>query len=103
MGGLTFAEGAVLTVKGLIATRSEKGSNGQVALLIHVPANTRSSAYIPKLVKRNFILTESGKRLWPADSTVEDSGMVVVFEERSAIKCLAGSGDYRFGEMPSNF
>ena len=53
-GGLTYAEGTVPTVKGLITTRWEKGANGQFSLSVDVPANTRASIYIPKLVKGKF-------------------------------------------------
>jgi alpha-L-rhamnosidase len=101
-GGLAFAEGAVPTVKGLITTRWEKNANGEFSLSIKVPANTRASIYIPKLVKGNFTLTESGKVLWPVKPEVKDPGVLAVTEEDSAIKCLVGAGDYRFNEAPLN-
>ena len=62
-GGLTFAEGTVPTVKGLITTRWEKGSDGSFSLAVHVPANTQGSVYIPKLSGENVSITESGKHL----------------------------------------
>jgi alpha-L-rhamnosidase len=99
-GGLTFAEGAVPTVKGLITTRWEKGTNGRFALSVHVPANTRAAIYIPKLSKGNFALAESGKVLWPAKSGVRDPGVLSVSEVDSGIKCLVGAGDYQFSETP---
>ena len=101
-GGLTFAEGAVPTVKGLISTRWEKSTNGECSLSVSVPANTRASIYIPKLVRGNFTLTESGKVLWPVNPEVKDAGVFAVSEEDSAIKCLVGAGDYRFNEAPLN-
>jgi alpha-L-rhamnosidase len=101
-GGLTFAEGAVPTVKGLITTRWEKGAHGQFSLSVHVPANTRATIYIPELSNGDFIITESGKSLWPVKSGVKDSGVFDVQEEDSAIKCSAGAGDYRFNESPPN-
>jgi alpha-L-rhamnosidase len=101
-GGLTFAEGTVPTVKGLIATRWEKGANGKFLLSVHVPANTRASIYIPKLIKGNFTITESGKVLWPLTSQVKDHGVLAVSEEDSSIKCLVDGGDYKFNEVPSN-
>src|SRR5664279_2233418 len=67
-GGLTFAEGAVPTVKGLITTRWEKSANGKFSLSVKVPPNARASIYIPKLSKENFTLSESGKVLWPEKS-----------------------------------
>jgi hypothetical protein len=98
-GGLTFAEGTVPTVKGLITTRWEKGANGKFSLSVHVPANSRASIYLPKLSTGNFTVTESGKLLWPAKA-VKDPGVLAVSEENSSIKCLVGSGFYQFNETP---
>ena len=97
-GGLTFAEGAVPTVKGLVTTRWEKRGNGQFLLSVHVPANTQATIYIPKLTERNFTLIESGKCLWPAKSIVDDPGVVAASAADGSIKCLVGAGDYRFCE-----
>jgi alpha-L-rhamnosidase len=97
-GGLTFAEGTVPTVKGLITTRWEKKSGEQFDLSVTVPANTRATIYIPKLSEDNFTLTESGKILWPVQSKINDSGILTVEEDASSIKCLVGAGDYRFNE-----
>jgi hypothetical protein len=99
-GGLTFAEGAVPTVKGLITTRWEKSADSRLALSVKVPANTRAAVYLPKLSTGNFTITESGKALWPATSQVQDSGVLAVSEENSTIKCVVGAGDYKFRETP---
>jgi alpha-L-rhamnosidase len=96
-GGLTFAEGAVPTVKGLIITRWEKGSNGSFSLRIKVPANTRASIYIPKLSSGGFKITESGKRIWP-ETEIDDPGVLAVTEEDSSVKCVVGGGEYYFRE-----
>jgi alpha-L-rhamnosidase len=99
-GGLTLAEGAVPTVKGLITTRWKKDDNGQFSLSIHVPANTQASIYIPKLSQANVTITESGKLLWPSTSQINDPGVLAVSDDGSSIKCLIGAGDYRFRETP---
>jgi alpha-L-rhamnosidase len=101
-GGLTFAEGAVPTAKGLITTHWEIGAGGRFSLSVNVPANAHASVYLPKLSKGNFTVTESGKLLWPAKSGVNDPGVLAVSEEDSSIKCLVGAGAYRFSEIPSN-
>jgi hypothetical protein len=101
-GGLTFAEGTVPTVKGLITTRWQKSANGQFSLSVSVPANTRASIYIPKPADGNFTITESGNLLWPAIPAAKDSGVLAVTEQDAFIKCLAGAGTYRFRETPSN-
>ncbi len=99
-GGLTFAEGAVPTVKGLITTRWEKGSDGSFSLNVNVPANTRASIYIPKLSAASSTIRESGKQIWPIKSEMNDAGMLAVTEENSCIRCVVGGGEYRFREEP---
>jgi len=100
-GGLSFAEGTVSTVKGLITTRWEKTSDGRLSLSVTVPPNTRASIYIPKRSTRNFAITESGNRLWPEKPTVKVSGLLAVEEENSSVKCVLGAGDYHFNEAPT--
>jgi alpha-L-rhamnosidase len=99
-GGLTFAEGAVPTVKGLITTRWEKGADGRFSLSVKVPANTRASVFIPKLSRQNSLITESGKVLWPAESAVRDPGVLAVSQDDFFIRCLVSAGTYQFTEMP---
>jgi alpha-L-rhamnosidase len=102
-GGLTFAEGAVPTVKGLITTRWKKRANGEFSLAVNVPANSRAAIYLPKPSKGNFTITESGKPLWPAaKSDINDPGVLAIAEEAPSIKCLVSAGAYRFVETPSN-
>jgi alpha-L-rhamnosidase len=99
-GGLTFAEGAVPTVKGLVTTRWEKSANGRFSLSVSVPANTRAAIYLPKLCRGVVSITESGKLLWPATAPASDPGVIAVTEEDASIKCLVGAGAYRFCEVP---
>ena len=99
-GGLSFAEGAVPTVKGLITTRWEKGADGRFSLSVNVPANTRAAIYIPKLLEGQFAITESGKVLWPPRSEINQPGILALSEDGSSIKCLVGAGHYRFREVP---
>jgi len=98
VSGLTFAEGAVPTVKGLVTVRWRKDAAGSFSLSVHVPANTAAAIYIPKIIKGNCIITESGKRLWPAKSAVKDPGVLAVREEDSSIRCFVNAGTYRFRE-----
>jgi hypothetical protein len=90
----------VPTVKGLISTRWEKSATGEFSLSVSVPANTRATIYVPKLVLGNFTITESGKVLWPIKPEVKDPGVLAVSEEDSAIKWVVGAGNYRFSETP---
>jgi hypothetical protein len=101
-GGLTFAEGTIPTVKGRITTRWEKNEKGGFSLSVVVPPNTRASIYVPKPAAGTLALTESGRRLWPAERTVKDPGVLAVSEEGAFIKCLVGAGNYRFSEAPAN-
>jgi len=99
-GGLTFAEGTVPTVKGLVTTRWEKKSDGKLLLSVTVPPNSCATVYIPKLSRGNLSITESGKTLWPANSAAQDPGVGGVHEEDDAIKCQVSAGIYRFRETP---
>ncbi|HEV2327839.1 MAG TPA: alpha-L-rhamnosidase N-terminal domain-containing protein [Verrucomicrobiae bacterium] len=98
-GGLSFAEGAVPTVKGLITTRWEKYRDGNSSLTIEVPANTRAFVYIPKLSGQAVTITESGRQIWPL-TEISDPGVISVTPEDSAIRCLVGGGEYHFRAVP---
>jgi alpha-L-rhamnosidase len=100
-GGLTFAEGAVPTVKGTITSRWEKGDEGRFSLSVHVPANTRATIYIPKL-SQTFTVTESGKLLWPRKSQPNGPSVFAVTEESSSIQLIVGAGNYHVYETPSH-
>ena len=99
-GGLAFAEGAVPTVKGLIAARWEKDSEDCFRFSVEVPANTKASVYIPKPAKGDFVLLESGTRVWPAVRRGAVPGIHAVEEEDSWVKCSLSSGSYRFASFP---
>ena len=99
MGGLTFAEGTVPTVKGPITTRWEKNKDGGFVLSLHVPANSRAAIYLPKLLQGNFTIAESGKTLWPRKPETKIPGVVSVEEADRFVQCVVGSGDYRFSEI----
>lgn len=99
-GGLAYAEGAVPTVKGHIAARWEKDSAHRFTLSVEVPANTQASIYIPKPAKEDFVLMESGRQLWPAAHKGTTPGVHSVKEEDASVKCLVGSGNYRFETLP---
>ncbi len=100
-GGLTFAEGAVPTVKGLVSTRWEKHPDGRFDLWVNVPANTRASVYLPALSMGKCTVIESGKLLWPAKSKNGASGVIAVERDGLSIKCIVGAGHYRFIETPA--
>jgi alpha-L-rhamnosidase len=99
-GGLAFAEGAVPTVKGLISARWENKSGDRFRLAVEVPANTEASVYIPKPADGDFVLSESGRRLWPAAREGAVPGVRAVEEQDTWIKCLVGSGSYQFTRFP---
>lgn len=99
--GLSFAGGAVPTVKGLITVRWERDTSSRFTLSVTVPPNTRATIHIPKPAKGQCKVTESGRQLWPAVPDVKIPGILAVQEEVSAIQCIAGSGSYRFIEILS--
>jgi alpha-L-rhamnosidase len=98
-GGLTFAEGTVPAVKGLITTRWEKDGQGGFTLKVRVPANTQASIYLPTLSRGDLTVTESGKTLWPVPPRITDPGIVAITREGRFIRCFVGGGEYRFSEQ----
>jgi hypothetical protein len=95
-GGLAFAEGAVPTVKGLITVRWKRGAEDRFTLSITVPANTKASIYIPKPTHLNFLVLETGRRLWPLRLPIRIPDVLAVQEEELSINCQIGSGTYEF-------
>jgi alpha-L-rhamnosidase len=99
-GGLAFAEGAVHTVKGLIAVRWENDAGDHFRLSVELPPNTEASVYIPRSGKGDFVLLESGEQVWPVAREGAVPGVNTVEEEDEWIKCRVGSGSYRFSRSP---
>ncbi|MGB8844866.1 MAG: alpha-L-rhamnosidase N-terminal domain-containing protein [Terracidiphilus sp.] len=99
--GLAFAEGTVPTVKGSITTRWEKSEHGGLVLSIHVPANSRATVYLPKLVQGDSTIAESGKQLWPAKPETKIPGVLSVEAGDGFVACQVSAGDYRFSEIPA--
>lgn len=100
MGGLTFAEGTVPTIKGPITCRWEKGANGGYMLSVNVPPNTRATIHLPKLVTGKTRITESGSPLWPVDPAARIPGILSVKGDDSFVLCETGSGSYSFSGLP---
>ena len=92
-GGLAFAEGAVPTVKGLIAARWEKDSGDHFMLSVEVPANTQASIYIPKPANGDFVLQESGRLLWPTGHSGPIPGVHSVEEMDASGEMPCGLGE----------
>lgn len=100
MDGLTFAEGTVLTMKGSITTRWENSEHVGFVSSVHVPANSRATAYLPRPVEGDFTIAESGKTLWPPKPETKIPGVVSVQDGDGYVACQVGAGDYRFSEAP---
>lgn len=84
---LTFAEGELNTVKGLIKTSWYKQAN-LLTLNISIPANTIAKVYLPaKTVK---VITESGKNISKVN------GIQLLSENSEYVVLKVGSGNYLF-------
>jgi len=97
-GGLASAEGAVPTVKGLIAARWEQEAGDRFRLSVEVPANTEATVYLPKPARGDFVVLESGRQVWPTARAVP--GVNAVEEGDGWVRCVVGSGSYRFARVP---
>jgi len=96
LGGLSFAESAVPTVKGLITTRWDKLGSGQLTLLLTVPPGSQATLYLPVVSARSATVEESGILLWPSQSPAGVPGVLAVEPEDAFIKCVLSAGAYRF-------
>jgi alpha-L-rhamnosidase len=84
---LTFAEGELNTVKGVIKSAWRKEGK-ELSFHVSIPANTRAVIYVP--ASSESAVTESGKRI----AKVKE--IKLLGEEEGYVVCEAGSGDYRF-------
>jgi alpha-L-rhamnosidase len=96
IAGLSFAESAVPTVKGLISTRWEKLAGHRLALSLTVPPGSQATLFIPGVAADNATVEESGVVLWPIRPSARVPGVVAVDEENTSIRCLLRAGTYRF-------
>ena len=85
---LDFAEGELITVKGVIKSAWRK-SNGILSLNVTIPANTTARICIP--AKNAGAITEGGEKLTKIKELV-----ILPGEEDGYVVLQAGSGDYRF-------
>jgi alpha-L-rhamnosidase len=84
---LTFAEGELNTVKGVIKSAWKKNA-GNLSLRISIPANTKAIVYVPATSKK--AVTENGKKI----SEIKE--LRLLREENGYVVLEAGSGNYQF-------
>lgn len=84
---MTFAEGEFKTVKGIIKS-SWKKKNGNIAIMVTIPANTTAEVYVP--IKDINAVTIDGKKTTEVKEIrfIRQQGVYAVYE--------AGSGSYMF-------
>lgn len=87
MNDLTFADGELETIKGVIKTAWRKQGN-MLTLDLDIPSNTTATVYVP--AKDMKSTTESGKRL----SSVK--GVKFLNTEDGYVVLTVGSGNYQF-------
>ena len=84
---LTFAEGELVTEKGVIKSAWRK-SGKTLSFDVSIPANATAVVYVP--VSNLKTLTEGGKAIGKV------KGLTLLREEKDHAVLLAGSGSYRF-------
>ena len=87
-GGLTHAEGAYLSIRGLIQSAWEAENNTMTAYRCAVPANTTATLYLPAASAAT--VTEGGRPLEEAE------GVTVVSAAGGTVELLLSSGAYDF-------
>jgi alpha-L-rhamnosidase len=96
IAGLSFAESAVPTIKGLITTRWEKLAGHRLGLSLTVPPGAEATLFIPGPAGDIATVEESGVILWPIRPGARVPGVVAVAEENGSIRCRLRAGAYHF-------
>jgi alpha-L-rhamnosidase len=97
IGGLTYADSTVPTVKGDIATRWEKVAGDKLTLTCTVPANTTARVYLPKYNLANIQIKEGTTVIWNNGTYIGGvAGIGYDGEESLYVRFNAGSGSYSF-------
>jgi len=93
---LTYANGAIKTIRGTVAVDWKKGEES-LDMMVTIPVNSEATVCVPKLGSADVVITESGETVWdkgqfirglPGITTGADGDDYVVFE--------VGSGSYTF-------
>ena len=96
LGGLTFAEASLKTVKGQASVRWETQDNG-IMVWVKVPVGSVAKVHIPKLAKEKVTIKESGYIVWDQGVfKTGNPGVLAAKDTGDHIAFNVGSGTYVF-------
>lgn len=96
LGELTSASATVKTVRGEISSSWELDA-GTFKLNVKVPANSKAQVSIPKLGKKNIIISEKGSIVWSSNKLSKGiDGVTGGIDDGDYITLSVGSGKYSF-------
>ena len=94
---MTYAEGSIKTIRGLVSSDWHKDGNS-LTLDVVIPANSSAVIDVPKTdFKPPYRLTESNTVIWENhNATGKDDGVTSVSDAGKYLEVTAGSGTYKF-------
>jgi len=96
LGDLTFVEGSVNTVRGLIFSKWER-KEGLITLEVKIPVNSRARVSVPTMGWSKMRIEESGKPVWENNSYVQGvEGIREACEDKGYVTFRVESGSYFF-------
>jgi alpha-L-rhamnosidase len=95
-GDLIWAKASLKTVRGLVSSEWER-NNDLLRIEIDIPGNSTATVHIPKIILKNFTITEKGKTIWKNDSYLSGVAGITGGNENDAFVIFTiGSGNYSF-------
>jgi len=97
IGGLTYAQATIPTVKGDISARWEIVSNGKLSLIVTIPANSCALVHIPTGNLKNAVICEGNNTIWK-NNRFSSPGAWISYDGKDGrfTRFIVGSGSYTF-------
>ena len=96
LGDLTYASGAIKTVRGIISSSWHK-TDDSLTLDVIIPVNSEAKVCVPKINLRKVTVAESGKAVWKNDTFIRGISVINQGNETDDyIIFETGSGSYTF-------
>jgi len=97
IGGLTYAQATVSTVKGDISSRWELDSQGKLKLSCTIPANSSALIHFPTGNLKNAVICEGNNIIWEnSRCSSTDASVSYDGKDKRFTRFIVGSGNYTF-------
>jgi alpha-L-rhamnosidase len=97
IGGLSYAQATIPSVKGNITTRWKIISSGKLILSCTIPANSSALVYIPTINLSKVVIREGNSTIW-RNGSFSSPGIYISYNGKNNrfIRFIVGSGSYSF-------